>query len=206
MHKIEPVKRLLEKATGVGIPPDVQRRLFTPFFTTKPVGVGTGLGLAISHRIVAAMNGTITFTPPAGTYGTYRFFYRVRNSVGQTAQAAVAVQVQQPTVVNAPPVALADQADVTRGDTTEIKVLENDQDENPGSLRITSVTTPSSGTAQRVDRVIRFTSASSGPDVVTFQYTVQDDAGRESTATVMRTAALAISGASCPGGGVDDVR
>jgi PAS domain S-box-containing protein len=52
--------------TGVGIPPDVQRRLFTPFFTTKPVGVGTGLGLAISHRIVAAMNGRITFTSELG--------------------------------------------------------------------------------------------------------------------------------------------
>jgi PAS domain S-box-containing protein len=55
--------------TGSGIPLDVQRRLFTPFFTTKPVGVGTGLGLAISHRIITAMNGTITFEsePDKGT-------------------------------------------------------------------------------------------------------------------------------------------
>ncbi len=58
--------------TGSGIPPEVQRRLFTPFFTTKPVGVGTGLGLAISHRIVAAMNGTITFDSEVGKGTEFR--------------------------------------------------------------------------------------------------------------------------------------
>jgi PAS domain S-box-containing protein len=58
--------------TGSGIPPEVQRRLFTPFFTTKPVGVGTGLGLAISHRIVTAMNGTITFESEVGKGTEFR--------------------------------------------------------------------------------------------------------------------------------------
>jgi PAS domain S-box-containing protein len=58
--------------TGTGIPPEVQRRLFTPFFTTKPVGVGTGLGLAISHRIVTAMNGTITFDSELGKGTEFR--------------------------------------------------------------------------------------------------------------------------------------
>ena len=58
--------------TGSGIPPEVQRRLFTPFFTTKPVGVGTGLGLAISHRIVTAMGGTITFDSEVGKGTEFR--------------------------------------------------------------------------------------------------------------------------------------
>ncbi|GAA4225728.1 ATP-binding protein [Actinomadura meridiana] len=39
--------------TGVGIPEENLDRIFTPFFTTKPVGQGTGLGLDISWRIVA---------------------------------------------------------------------------------------------------------------------------------------------------------
>ncbi|TYB41794.1 ATP-binding protein [Actinomadura chibensis] len=43
--------------TGVGIPEDDLDRIFTPFFTTKPVGQGTGLGLDISWRIVADRHG-----------------------------------------------------------------------------------------------------------------------------------------------------
>jgi signal transduction histidine kinase len=51
--------------TGTGIPPEVRPRLFTPFFSTKPVGVGTGLGLAISHRIITQFGGTIWTRAPA---------------------------------------------------------------------------------------------------------------------------------------------
>jgi PAS domain S-box-containing protein len=57
--------------TGTGIPLDVQQRLFTPFFTTKPVGVGTGLGLAISHRIITGMSGTLTFESEVGKGSTF---------------------------------------------------------------------------------------------------------------------------------------
>ena len=58
--------------TGAGIPPDVQRRLFTPFFTTKPAGVGTGLGLAISHRIVTGLGGNLDFVTEVGKGTTFR--------------------------------------------------------------------------------------------------------------------------------------
>ena len=55
--------------TGPGIPPDIQQRIFAPFFTTKPVGIGTGLGLSICRRIVASMGGDIWFdsVPGRGT-------------------------------------------------------------------------------------------------------------------------------------------
>lgn len=44
---------------GGGINPDNMNKLFTPFFTTKPVGVGVGLGLSISYSIIHEMGGEI---------------------------------------------------------------------------------------------------------------------------------------------------
>ena len=37
---------------GPGIAEENISRIFTPFFTTKPVGEGTGLGLDLARRIV----------------------------------------------------------------------------------------------------------------------------------------------------------
>ncbi len=37
---------------GKGILPHIQRRIFEPFFSTKPIGKGNGLGLAISRKII----------------------------------------------------------------------------------------------------------------------------------------------------------
>ncbi len=45
--------------TGHGMSPETLKRIFTPFFTTKPIGVGTGLGLAICHQLVSAIGGEI---------------------------------------------------------------------------------------------------------------------------------------------------
>jgi signal transduction histidine kinase len=51
---------ILEVAdTGKGIPPDVQQRLFDPFFSTK--AGGTGLGLPISERIIEKHGGLIQY-------------------------------------------------------------------------------------------------------------------------------------------------
>lgn len=60
--------------TGSGMPPDVLKRLFAPFFTTKPVGVGTGLGLSICHRIVTALGGEIRAESTLGQGSTFRVF------------------------------------------------------------------------------------------------------------------------------------
>ena len=45
--------------TGCGMPPEVQARIFDPYFTTKPVGQGTGLGLAAVERFVRSSQGRI---------------------------------------------------------------------------------------------------------------------------------------------------
>ena len=57
---------IMFRDNGPGIPPEIQSRIFDPFYTTKPVGVGTGLGLGIVFRIVEQCGGTIRFTSRPG--------------------------------------------------------------------------------------------------------------------------------------------
>lgn len=37
---------------GIGMTPQVQEKIFNPFFTTKPIGSGTGMGLSTSYQII----------------------------------------------------------------------------------------------------------------------------------------------------------
>jgi len=60
--------------TGVGIEQKNMDKIFTPFFTTKPVGKGTGLGLPLIYGIIKMHNGQIKVTsnadPKEGQTGT----------------------------------------------------------------------------------------------------------------------------------------
>jgi signal transduction histidine kinase len=58
--------------TGSGIPEGVLRDIFTPFFTTKPVGQGTGLGLAICQRAVHSLGGEIEVESEVGRGSCFR--------------------------------------------------------------------------------------------------------------------------------------
>jgi len=51
--------RLMVQDNGVGINPENLKKVFTPFFTTKPVGKGTGLGLSVCYGIVDSMGGVM---------------------------------------------------------------------------------------------------------------------------------------------------
>jgi signal transduction histidine kinase/predicted CoA-binding protein len=54
--------------SGPGIPDEVRQKLFSPFFTTKPMGKGTGLGLNISFNIIQKHEGNIqVFSRPGRT-------------------------------------------------------------------------------------------------------------------------------------------
>ncbi len=58
--------RLTVKDTGHGMSPEVLKRIFEPYFTTKEKGVGTGMGLAVVHGILKSHGGTVTVESAPG--------------------------------------------------------------------------------------------------------------------------------------------
>jgi signal transduction histidine kinase len=79
--------------SGPGITPEDQKRIYEPFFTTKPLGVGTGLGLDIAYRIITERhNGYIDLDSEPG-----RTTFRVcLPEAGPAAQPAVQPAAQNP--------------------------------------------------------------------------------------------------------------
>lgn len=70
--------------TGKGIPPEVEKRLFDPFFSTKETG--TGLGLPIAARIIEKHGGMLQYQTWPG-HGT-TFGIVLRREIKDTAESA----------------------------------------------------------------------------------------------------------------------
>ena len=63
--------------TGCGIPLEIRKRIFEPWFTTKREG--TGLGLAAVRRTAAAYHGRITFKTRVGRGSTFVLSLPIRS-------------------------------------------------------------------------------------------------------------------------------
>lgn len=62
---------LIVTDTGIGMPPEVARRAFEPFFTTHDYDEAQGLGLAIVHSIVASLGGEVSVRSAPGQGATF---------------------------------------------------------------------------------------------------------------------------------------
>jgi signal transduction histidine kinase len=65
---------------GDGIPPEVQSRIFDPFFSTKPSGRGTGLGLSISLGIVERHGGRLALVESTCAGTEFRVSLPIRSA------------------------------------------------------------------------------------------------------------------------------
>jgi signal transduction histidine kinase len=52
--------------TGIGIPAEIQERIFDAYFTTKEHEGGIGLGLALAHQIITAHHGYVEMRSKVG--------------------------------------------------------------------------------------------------------------------------------------------
>ncbi|MDB9822964.1 ATP-binding protein [Deltaproteobacteria bacterium] len=59
------------KDNGTGISPENMKKIFSPFFTTKPVGKGTGLGLSVCYGIINDMGGVMEVSSEYGKGTTF---------------------------------------------------------------------------------------------------------------------------------------
>ncbi len=63
--------------TGVGIPEEIQRKIFEPFYTTKERGKGTGLGLAMVYGVVTEHKGFVTVQSKVNQGSTFTVYLPV---------------------------------------------------------------------------------------------------------------------------------
>ena len=125
-------------------------------------------------------NGTVTYTPDTGFFGTDSFTYTVSDGVA-TSTATVSVTVSE---VNDPPTAVNDSATVDEDGSVAITVLANDSDPDGDTLTVTTFTQGTNGGVTNSSNVLTYTPDANFNGSDSFTYTISDGNGNTATATV----------------------
>ncbi len=78
--------------TGVGIPEEIQRKIFEPFYTTKERGKGTGLGLAMVYGVVTEHKGFVTVQSKVNQGSTFTVYLPVSATATPRKQSVLPVR------------------------------------------------------------------------------------------------------------------
>jgi hypothetical protein len=156
--------------------------------TVNGVDVSTGAETA-TINVADIASGFVNFVPATGETGmpyTAFYFQNIDSNGDMTNNYIMRINVNAVSV-NTAPVATNDSATAQTAIATDINVLANDSDADAGDvLRISAVSTPTSGTATIEGTNVRYTSNSGFVGTDSFTYTVSDGTATD-TATVTIT-------------------
>ena len=146
----------------------------------------SGFSNGTNGSVTADADGNLTYTPDAGFTGQDTFTYTIVDSQGATDTATVTVTVNAGGQNSVD--AVDDSYNIDEDTTLIVDLTANDSDPEGDDFSITSVGTPTNGTATlNPDGTVTYKPNLDFTGTDTFTYTVTDDQGATDTATVTVT-------------------